>query len=113
MTLLTLDPTSAPSVEAAIRTVTAVTGGTLDVLVNNAGYTFSMPVLDVDVDAAKDMFEINVWGALRVTQAFAPLVIKARGTVVNVSSVAASLHTPWIGTFAYTPFTHAPNVVTR
>ena len=97
ITLLTLDPTSAPSVQAAVRVVEAQTGGTLDVLVNNAGQTVTMPILDMNLDTAKSMYEINVWGMLRVTQAFAPLVITAKGTIVNISSVAASLNTPWIG----------------
>ena len=69
----------------------------LDVLVNNAGQTFTMPILDVDLETAKSMYEINIWGTLRVTQAFAPFVIAAKGAIVNISSVAASLNTPWIG----------------
>ena len=36
---------------------------------------------------------------LRVTQAFAPWVIAAKGTIVNIGSVAASLNIPWIGEF--------------
>ena len=97
VTLLTLDPTSAASVESAVRVVEAQTGGTLDVLVNNAGQMITMPILDTNLETAKSMFEINIWGMLRVTQAFAPLVIAAKGTIVNISSVAARLNTPWIG----------------
>ena len=97
VTLLTLDPTSAASVESAVRVIEAQTGGTLDVLVNNAGQMITMPILDTNLETAKSMFEINIWGMLRVTQAFAPLVIAAKGTIVNISSVAASLNTPWIG----------------
>ncbi len=46
-----------------------------------------MPVLDTDIDVAKDMFEVNYFGVLRVTQEFSSLVIAAQGKIVNVSSV--------------------------
>lgn len=59
--LLTLDPTSAPSVRAAVDVVAAQTGGTLDYLVNNAGQTIIMPTLDFDIEIAKGMYDINVW----------------------------------------------------
>ena len=32
-----------------------------------------------------------------MTKAFMPLLVKAKGTVVNISSVGAVVHTPWIG----------------
>ena len=55
-----------------------------------------MPTLDVDIDSAKEMFDINVWGTVRVTQAF-DLIIAAKGTVVNKCSISMNVVPPWIG----------------
>ncbi|KAI4175899.1 MAG: hypothetical protein LQ346_007998, partial [Caloplaca aetnensis] len=99
VTLLTLDPTSEGSVRAAFEIVKVQTGGTLDYLVNNAGQTIIMPTLDFDIETAKKMYEINVWGMLRVTQIFAPCVIAARGSIVNISSIAPFVNTPWMGIY--------------
>ena len=97
MTLLTMDPTSAASVQAAFETVTASTEGKLDYLVNNAGQTVIMPTLDFNIAAAKEMFEINVWGLIRTTQVFVPLLVAAQGTIINISSISTVVHTPWMG----------------
>lgn len=93
--LLSLDVTSTSSISAAVEAVTAKTGGTLDYLVNNAGIGYFLPTLDVNIDEAKKMFDINVWGALAVIKMFAPLVIAAKGTIVNISSVAGQLYPVW------------------
>ncbi|KAI4285067.1 MAG: hypothetical protein L6R38_000963 [Xanthoria sp. 2 TBL-2021] len=99
VTLLTLDPTLESSVRTALETLEAQTGGTLDYLVNNAGQTIIMPTLDFDIETAKQMYDINVWGMVRVTQMLAPCVIAAKGTIVNISSIAPSVNTPWMGIY--------------
>ncbi|KAL9093880.1 MAG: hypothetical protein Q9165_003803 [Trypethelium subeluteriae] len=100
VTTLTLDPTSQGSVEDTLYAVSKQTGGALDFLVNNAGQTVITPTLDFSLDAIKDMYEINVFGLIRVTQAFAPLLIAARGTLINISSISTVCHTPWMGVYA-------------
>ena len=97
VTIIQLDPTSIVSVQTAVESVRAQTGGTLDYLVNNAGQTIIMPTLDFDIETAKNMYDINVWGMVRVTQEFAPLLIAAKGTLVSISSLATSVNTPWMG----------------
>ena len=97
VTLLSLDPTSTASVDAALESVRAQTGGTLDFLVNNAGQTIIMPTLDFELETARKMYDINVWGMVRVTQGFAPLLIAAKGTLVSISSISTSVITPWMG----------------
>jgi 1-acylglycerone phosphate reductase len=98
--LLTLDITNPEDVRAATTAVKKETGGSLDYLVNNAGQTRYMPLLDEDPDfeQAKELFELNVWSQLRMVQAFAPLLIEAKGTVVYISAVSARLNFTWIGT---------------
>lgn len=67
--------------------------GTAHILVNNAAIYHSMrmdPVLEVDVDYWRTLFQVNVDGALLATQAIAPMMIEAGwGRVVNQTSVAA------------------------
>lgn len=87
--LVELDVSKTASVEAAAHIVSHTAGGRLDVLVNNAGAAHHRPVLDVDVDgAAADMFNVNVLGPMRMTKAFANLLIEAKGLIVNIGSVA-------------------------
>ena len=97
VTLIALDVTSLDSVQKAVETVRAHTGGTLDYLVNNAGQILIMPTLDFDIETAKAMYELNMWGMVRVTQEFAPLLIAAKGTLVSISSISTSVVTPWMG----------------
>lgn len=47
-----------------------------------------MPILDLDLDIAKAMYEVNVWGVIRTTQVFSSLVIAAEGTIVIIGSLA-------------------------
>lgn len=95
ITLLELDVTSASSIHAAVETVTAITGGKLDYLVNNSGQSCVRPALDTDLEQAKKLFDVNFWGAVDMIHAFAALVIASRGTIVNVGSIASVLNVPW------------------
>ncbi len=63
------------------------------VLVNNAGVAGGRtPVPDVTVEQVRQVYETNVFGPVRVLQAFAPLLLRsARPVVVNVSSGMGSL----------------------
>jgi len=100
---LALDVSSSASVADAAKAVREVGKG-LDVLVNNAGAGYTMPVLDVDIEQAKRLYEANVWGPVRTIQAFADLLIASKGRIVNVSSVGAVVNTPWIGEASRIPF---------
>ncbi|KAK9428985.1 hypothetical protein V1505DRAFT_314633 [Lipomyces doorenjongii] len=99
VTLITLDVTKFSSIASAVEIVTSKTGGTLDYLVNNSGVGYVMPTLDVDIELAKGLFDVNVWGVLAVTQAFAPLVIAANGSIVIVSSAGGCLYPPWLSVY--------------
>jgi len=91
---LAVDVTSPTSIEAAVEAVKAKNGGLLDYLVNNAGVGYTVPLVDMEVETGKRVFDV---GVLSVTKAFMPLLVKAKGTVINISSVGAVVHTPWIG----------------
>jgi len=91
ITILALDVVSPTDIASAVDVVKKKTGGRLDVLVNNSGRFEVMPALDTSIKEGKKLFDLNFWAPLAMIQAFAPLLIEARGCVVNVSSVAAVL----------------------
>ncbi|PYH65852.1 SDR family oxidoreductase [Aspergillus vadensis CBS 113365] len=99
VTPLQLDVTSSESVAAALQAVEQHGAG-LDILINNAGSGYTMPLLDVDLAQAQQVYETNIWGPLRLTQAVAPLLLSRGGRVVNISSVGAVVPTPWIGIYS-------------
>lgn len=99
VTLLELDITISQSITAALDAVKAQTNGKLDYLVNNAGQSMVMPALDTDIEEAKKLFDVNFWGVLTTTRAFAPLVIAAKGTIVNICSISGYLNAPWMSKF--------------
>lgn len=99
VTLLKLNTTSETDVKAAAQAVHTQTEGKLDYLVNNAGQTVIMPTLDFDIEWIKYMYDTNVFGYIRVTQAFGPMVIAAKGCIINISSMSTACHTPWTGIY--------------
>jgi NAD(P)-dependent dehydrogenase (short-subunit alcohol dehydrogenase family) len=117
-----LDVTDDASVSRAAERVAAATGGTLDVLVNNAGISgTAADVPDVTAADVEAVYAVNVFGAVRAFQAFLPLLREApAGVVVNVSSglgshavtsdperIESTLHVP-----AYTSSKAALNMLT-
>lgn len=101
--LLPLDVTDPASVATVAKEVEAMTGGKLDVLVNNAGQQFIMPTLDLDIEKAKAVFDVNYWATIRMVQAFGLMLIAARGTVVNVGSTAGIVNIPFQSTYKQKP----------
>lgn len=97
---LELDVDDDASVAAAVAAA-----GEVDVLVNNAGWEAGGPVEGVPLDAAKAMFETNVFGVARMVQAVAPsLRAGGGGTIVNVSSMAGRTAAPLNGFYAASKF---------
>lgn len=95
--LARLDVTQPDDVAAAVALAEGLAGGAVDVLVNNAGHAMMAAQEDGDIDAARAMFEVNVWGAARMVQAVVPGMRAARrGTVVTVSSIGARITWPLV-----------------
>jgi len=100
VTIITLDVTVAHSIAQAMQVVRQQTGDKgLDVLINNAGQGISIPLVDADLDSGRKLFEINFWAVLAMVQAFAPMLVQSKGTVVNISSLGALVPTPYIGLY--------------
>ncbi|MEJ7559326.1 MAG: SDR family oxidoreductase [Pedobacter sp.] len=90
---ITLDVTDDQSVKAAREEIGSKTES-LDVLINNAGINGGFPQssLEASVDQFKTVFETNLYGVVRVTQAFIDLLKKStEPRIVNVSSSGSSL----------------------
>lgn len=88
-----LDVTDAASVSSAAQTVESETGR-LDVLINNAGLMFGPPpsLAEEAINEMQQMFDTNVFGVMRVTQAFLPLLRKSKAArIVMMSSGLSSL----------------------
>jgi NAD(P)-dependent dehydrogenase (short-subunit alcohol dehydrogenase family) len=110
---LALDVTSASSIASAVAAVSASIpdGQGLDMLVNNAAGSYTMPIADASLDAAKDLFDINVWSQIAVTQAFLPLLLRSaaassadhtashQAMIVNHTSVGSVTALPFQGVY--------------
>ncbi len=83
-----LEVTSESSIKALLDAISTATNGSLDILVNNAGRNYTVPALDVEMDEIKETFETNVYSVMRMCQMFAPLLIQAKGTIVQIGSLA-------------------------
>src|SRR5438094_472579 len=85
---LTLDVTNASQIQRAVGEVDA-----LDVLINNAGVS---PFDDLsDRRVLEQQFAVNLFGPYDVTQAFLPLLIRSRGSIVNVLSLSSLAAVPF------------------
>ncbi len=109
---VTCDVTDADSVAGLARAVEEQ-GGDLDVLVNNAGGAFdAAPVAEADVETWARMYDVNVLGLVRVTQALLPaLRAGGGGLVVNVGSTAGRV--AYEGGGGYTAAKHGTKVLTQ
>lgn len=100
-----LDVTSEDSVRTASEHLRGVCGGKLDVLINNAGIYLEGKSSDkVDLDMVRQSMEVNVLGAMRVTNHFLDMIkASPAGRIINVSSDMASIANN-IGWLAATPY---------
>jgi 1-acylglycerone phosphate reductase len=87
---MALDVQDASSIAACVSKISK-----LDILVNNAGASYSMPISDLDISIAKNIFDVNVWATIELTQAFLPLLLKSKGMIVNQTSVVSVAAIPF------------------
>jgi NAD(P)-dependent dehydrogenase (short-subunit alcohol dehydrogenase family) len=95
--LAVCDITDAAAVGSWAGEVATHTGGSLDLLINNAGILTPGPLEILPLDAIRHEFEVNVFGALSVMNAFLPALRKAHGRIVQISTWTASLPLPFNG----------------
>jgi short-subunit dehydrogenase len=98
-----LDVTSDASVSECIQEIAGRTGGRIDVLVNNAGTGILGAAEEVTVDEAARLFQINLFGVMRMTSAVLPLMRARRsGTIINMSSSGGIASVPFAGLYCAT-----------
>ncbi|TKA23294.1 hypothetical protein B0A50_07351 [Salinomyces thailandicus] len=85
---LPLELSDPSSITALRNAVAARTGGRLDFLVNNAGRNYTVPALDVELKEIQTTFEANLFGVMLMCQAFGPLLVEAKGAIVQIGSLA-------------------------
>ena len=104
-TALPLDLARLDSVAAFRDAALAALGPTpVAGLVNNAGIATGGPIELLDLEAVRELLEVNVLGPFAVTQAFIPRLREARGRVVNISSVSGRLAAPFLAPYCASKF---------
>ncbi len=98
--LLPLDVREQASVEQCVNTVIN-RAGHIDVLINNAGQSLSGAVEDASAEDARQLFETNFFGVIRMTNAILPHMRQAgSGHIINISSLAGLIGVPYLGIYA-------------
>ena len=101
---LPLDVTDPASVDTATDEVMR-RFGRIDVLVNNAGYALRGALEEVPVDDVQALFDVNVFGVLRMIRTVVPQMRRqGGGRIITISSIAGRCSTPGSGTYSATKF---------
>jgi NAD(P)-dependent dehydrogenase (short-subunit alcohol dehydrogenase family) len=102
--LVEIDVTDDASVEQAIAVIIETTGR-LDVVVNNAGVSYSGPLEAFTLEQVRQQFETNVFSVLRVNRAALPQMRKqGSGLLLQIGSIAGRLALPFQGLYGATKF---------
>jgi NAD(P)-dependent dehydrogenase (short-subunit alcohol dehydrogenase family) len=97
--LVRLDVRDEESVRSCVKTVLDK-AGRIDALINNAGYTLIGALEETTIDEAKQLFETNFFGAMRMTQAVLRSMRERRsGRIINIGSVVGFVPAPYQGIY--------------
>jgi NAD(P)-dependent dehydrogenase (short-subunit alcohol dehydrogenase family) len=89
------DVTDPDQVLAAAGTVGGHTGGTLDLLINNAAYSPREGVIEAaNMTEYRRAFEVNFWGPVQVVQQMTPLLRSSKGRIINTTSASVYMTIP-------------------
>lgn len=102
--LIGMDINDNVSVETAVMDIFQLESR-LDIVVNSAGYGLAGAAEDTSVDEAKQQFETNFFGALRVCRAVLPIMRRqSRGYIVNVGSIGGVIGIPYQSIYSASKF---------
>jgi NAD(P)-dependent dehydrogenase (short-subunit alcohol dehydrogenase family) len=94
-----LDVTVPDDIAAAVETVTTAGRG-LYGLVNNAGVAVTGPFADTKEEDFDFVMQVNAYGPYRVTKAFAPLIVAAKGRITTIGSISGILSPRDLGVYS-------------
>lgn len=98
--LVHLDLSDESTIPDGVRAAQEYAGGALAAVVSNAAWALAGAVEDVDLDAAREQFQVNFFGGVAVLQAALPAMREARaGSIVFVSSIGARVTHPLLGMY--------------
>ncbi len=101
--VLSLDVTDQPSIDAAVET--AIAGGGIDVLINNAGVGSFGIDESFSVEQAQRLFDVNVFGVMRVNRAVLPHLREAKkGRIIYLSSGLGRIVLPFMAIYTASKF---------
>ncbi|MTI33491.1 SDR family oxidoreductase [Xanthovirga aplysinae] len=103
---LIFDVTDEKAILDSVTLVEKIVGQNgLSGLINNAGIAVSGPLMHIPIEELQEQFNVNVFGIIRVTQAFLPLLGAQKncphppGRILNISSVAGKVAFPFLGSY--------------
>lgn len=96
-----LDVTKQNEIDAVVKQIRQAGTG-LYALVNNAGVGLMAPLIELEEDDLRFIFDVNVYGPYRLTKAVAPFLIEAKGRVVNIGSIAGFQTRTFYGPYSMT-----------
>lgn len=95
------DVTDIRALERGVAATVERFGG-LDIAIANAGIANGGTLMSAPVEAVERTFEVNLMGVWRTNRAVLPELVKRRGYVLNVASLAAASHAPLLGPYSAT-----------
>jgi NAD(P)-dependent dehydrogenase (short-subunit alcohol dehydrogenase family) len=105
VTAIIIDVTDAATIASALEQIaTAIGERGLAGLVNNAGISIAGPLEVLPLDRFRQQMDVNVTGQIAVTQAFLPLIRKAKGRIVNMGSIGGRMASPYLGPYGASKF---------
>ncbi|WPC40193.1 SDR family oxidoreductase [Clostridium sp. JS66] len=101
---LSLDVTEKESIHKTINQVMSKFHK-IDILINNAGYSLRGALEEIDINSAKSMFDVNVFGIINMVQEVVPEMRKKQcGKIINIGSISGKFAQPINGTYCASKF---------
>ncbi|KDQ17807.1 hypothetical protein BOTBODRAFT_29961 [Botryobasidium botryosum FD-172 SS1] len=75
--------------------------GRIDILISNAGIQSAGPILDMEIERAKEAFDTNYFAVIRMAKEVVPyMATRKQGLVINVGSISSDIPTPFMGNYS-------------
>lgn len=103
-TILQMDVTEVESIQAAVNQIIE-DKGKIDVLINNAGFGIAGALENTSIGKAKEQFETNFFGTVRLIKSVLPIMRKQdSGLIINISSIGGLIGLPYQSMYSASKF---------